>query len=187
MGHFVIEKWKEYPIEVPGKVRYAVSNHGRLKSFTDTIENGKLLKGALTEGFLFLRYNRIVDGKRSYYRVGFTMDKRKKDWAMKMLRDWLLAVKENDPITGLPMIRTIDWIFSKRILNEGIEYEEGGNYDHISSLLGLMILISKLSGGDVPNLDNEEEYESPEEKWARTHLENVQKTRTNQRSAFLQY
>jgi hypothetical protein len=67
MGHFVIEKWKEYPIEVPGKVRYAVSNHGRLKSFTDTIENGKLLKGALTEGFLFLRYNRIVDGKRSYY------------------------------------------------------------------------------------------------------------------------
>lgn len=127
------------------------------------------------------------DGKRSYYRVGFTMDKRKKDWAMKMLRDWLLAVKENDPITGLPMIRTIDWIFSKRILNEGIEYEEGGNYDHISSLLGLMILISKLSGGDVPNLDNEEEYESPEEKWARTHLENVQKTRTNQRSAFLQY
>ena len=55
MNHFVIEQWREYPIEVPGKVRYAVSNYGRLKSFTDKIENGKILKGAPTEGFLFLR------------------------------------------------------------------------------------------------------------------------------------
>ena len=67
MNHFVIEQWREYPIEVPGKVRYAVSNYGRLKSFTDKIENGKILKGAPTEGFLFLRYVRSVNGKKSYY------------------------------------------------------------------------------------------------------------------------
>ena len=64
MNHFVIEQWREYPIEVPGKVRYAVSNYGRLKSFTDKIENGKILKGAPTEGFLFLRYVRSVNGKK---------------------------------------------------------------------------------------------------------------------------
>ncbi|WP_264548239.1 NUMOD4 domain-containing protein [Flavobacterium sp. N2820] len=67
MNHFVIEQWKEYPIQVPGKVRYAVSNYGRLKSFTDSIENGRILKGALTEGFLFLRYIRMNNGKRKSY------------------------------------------------------------------------------------------------------------------------
>ena len=46
MNHFVIEQWREYPIEVPGKVRYAVSNYGRLKSFTDKIENGKIPAGS---------------------------------------------------------------------------------------------------------------------------------------------
>ena len=67
MSHFVIEQWKEYPIQEPGKVRYAVSNYGRLKSFTDAIENGKILKGAPTEGFLFLRYVRMFNGKKKYY------------------------------------------------------------------------------------------------------------------------
>ncbi|HLO72887.1 MAG TPA: NUMOD4 domain-containing protein [Flavobacterium sp.] len=67
MSHFVIEQWKEYFIQVPGKVKYAVSNYGRLKSFTDTIENGKILKGAPTEGFLFLRYVRISNGVKKFY------------------------------------------------------------------------------------------------------------------------
>ena len=67
MSHFLIEQWKEYPIQVPGKVRYAVSTHGRLKSFTDTIQSGKILRGAPTEGFLFLRYVRISNSKKKYF------------------------------------------------------------------------------------------------------------------------
>uniref|UniRef100_UPI0040486072 NUMOD4 domain-containing protein n=1 Tax=Flavobacterium sp. TaxID=239 RepID=UPI0040486072 len=67
MSHFVIEKWKEYQIEIPGKVRYAVSNHGRIKSFVDTIESGRILKGAITEGFLFLRYTRQENNKKKYF------------------------------------------------------------------------------------------------------------------------
>ena len=51
-------------IEVPGKVRYAVSNYGRLKSFTDKIEKGKILKGAPTEGFLFyVMLDRLTEKK----------------------------------------------------------------------------------------------------------------------------
>jgi hypothetical protein len=67
MSHFVIEKWKEYQIEIPGKVRYAVSNYGRIKSFVDTIESGRILKGAITEGFLFLRYTRQENNKKKYF------------------------------------------------------------------------------------------------------------------------
>jgi len=46
-----MEVWEEYEIEAVQKVRYAVSNIGRIKSFTDSIANGKLLKGSKTEGF----------------------------------------------------------------------------------------------------------------------------------------
>lgn len=67
MNHFVIEKWKEYPLKYPGKVRYAISNYGRIKSFVDTIESGKLLKGAITEGFLFVRYTRQENNVKKYY------------------------------------------------------------------------------------------------------------------------
>ena len=42
-----------------------MTNNNRLKSFTDIIENGKILKkGAPTEGFYFLRYVRSVNGKK---------------------------------------------------------------------------------------------------------------------------
>lgn len=67
MGYFVVEQWKEYEIEVPGKVRYAISNLGRLKSFTDTIISGKLLKGAKSDGFPYLKYVRQTDNKKKIY------------------------------------------------------------------------------------------------------------------------
>lgn len=61
------EEWKEFEIEVEGRVRYAVSNHGGLKSFITTIETGRILKGSLTEGFLFLRYKRFNNKKITNY------------------------------------------------------------------------------------------------------------------------
>lgn len=67
MGHFLMEVWEEYEIEAVQKVRYAVSNIGRIKSFTDSIANGKLLKGSKTEGFLYLRYKRQEDNKVKYF------------------------------------------------------------------------------------------------------------------------
>ena len=69
MSHFVIEQWKEYVLPNPGKVRYAFSNYGRMKSFTDKIESGKILKGGKTEGFLFLRYKRQLNNKIKYYHL----------------------------------------------------------------------------------------------------------------------
>ena len=62
MNHFVIEQWKEYIIPNPAKTRYAVSNHGRVKSFTTSINEGRIVKGTVTEGFLFIRYKRQTNG-----------------------------------------------------------------------------------------------------------------------------
>ena len=61
------EEWKEFEIEVEGRVRYAVSNHGGLKSFTTTIESGRVLKGSLVEGFIYLNYKRFHDKKITNY------------------------------------------------------------------------------------------------------------------------
>ena len=69
MSHFVIEQWKEYVLPNPAKVRYAFSNYGRIKSFTDKIENGRLLKGGITEGFLFVRYKRFTNGVCKNYHL----------------------------------------------------------------------------------------------------------------------
>lgn len=95
--------------------------------------------------------------KRSYYKVGTQMTHRKKNWALKKLRDWFLETKEIDALTGIPIIRTLDWIFSPRILNETIEYTDDENFDHISSLLLLMILLGKLEGMPPVDLDREPE------------------------------
>ena len=64
MNHFIIEQWKEFELEIPGKVRYAVSNLGRLKSFTLYIKEGKLLKLPKNDGFPYLRYVRQINNKK---------------------------------------------------------------------------------------------------------------------------
>ena len=94
-------------------------------------------------------------GKRDHYKVGFRMSARKKLWCLRKLKDWLLEVKEKDPVTGVPIARTIDRILSPRILEEVINHNSNDNFDHISSLLGLMLLIGKLDGEDPIDLDEE--------------------------------
>jgi hypothetical protein len=64
------EEWKEFEIEIKGKVRYAVSNHGRLKSFTDNIDEGRMLKGSMIEGFVYLRFKRQKNNEVVNYHFG---------------------------------------------------------------------------------------------------------------------
>jgi len=128
------------------------------------------------------------NAKRSYYRVGCDMNsERKKQWAFRRLRDWLLEIKENDPITGVPMIKTMDWMFSKRILNEITAYEGGVNVDHISSLLVLMVLLGKIQGWDKPEIKDEHDVGDEIIKQAHQQLKNAENVKTPQRCAFNQY
>ncbi|WP_339887689.1 NUMOD4 domain-containing protein [uncultured Flavobacterium sp.] len=61
------EEWKEFEIAGQRETRYAVSNYGGFRSFTDTIENGRDLKGSITEGFQFLRYKRLENNVMNYH------------------------------------------------------------------------------------------------------------------------
>lgn len=50
------EEFKEIEIEDKLKLRYAVSNKGRLISFVDNIKIGRELKGSITDGYRMFRY-----------------------------------------------------------------------------------------------------------------------------------
>ena len=58
------ELFREIETEFPLKYRYAVSNRGRLISFTENFMDGNLLKGSKFDGFRAFRYAKTVNGKR---------------------------------------------------------------------------------------------------------------------------
>ena len=113
------------------------------------------------------------------------MTPRKKNWALRKLRDWLMEVKEKDPITGVPRIKTIDWILSIRILDEVIHHtnDPNDNFDHISSLLLLMMLIGKIDKEGI-KMDTPDEEEQI---YTGAVLEEDQKYSGRHRAKFLQY
>jgi len=67
---FATEIFKELKLEDELKFRYAISNFGRLVSFTKNIEYGRILNGGITEGYRIFRY-RINYGKIISYRHKF--------------------------------------------------------------------------------------------------------------------
>lgn len=57
------EEFREIEVDYSLKLRYAVSNLGRMVSFTDEIINGRLLKGAMSEGYKVFRFKIYRDKK----------------------------------------------------------------------------------------------------------------------------
>ncbi|MBF0694201.1 MAG: HNH endonuclease [Flavobacterium sp.] len=62
------EEFREFEFDRPRKFRYAISNRGRLVSFTDNIREGRLLKGSSVEGYPAINYqNRQPGGAKNKY------------------------------------------------------------------------------------------------------------------------
>lgn len=60
MNSYWDEQWKE--IDLGGdklRYHYAISNYGRIVSFSDSIEKGRLLKGSLVDGYPVFRYKQF--------------------------------------------------------------------------------------------------------------------------------
>jgi hypothetical protein len=60
---YVGEIFKEVDFGYKLKTRYAISNYGRFVSYTDKVEEGKILKGGLTDGYRVFRYRVKIDGE----------------------------------------------------------------------------------------------------------------------------
>ncbi len=65
------EEFREIEIEKSLKLRYAISNTGKLISFTDKFHDGRILNGSLIEGYRIFRYrfnqNGITIRKHFFY------------------------------------------------------------------------------------------------------------------------
>ena len=57
------EEFKEIVLEDKLRLRYAISNKGRLISFEDDIKFGRELKGGKTDGYRMFKYKLYIDGK----------------------------------------------------------------------------------------------------------------------------
>lgn len=60
------EEFREIETDFPLKFRYAVSNKGRLISFTNSFNDGNLLKGSYSDGYKTFRYGKSPNGKSAY-------------------------------------------------------------------------------------------------------------------------
>lgn len=64
---FINEQFKEVELAEPLKLRYAISNLGRFISFSDSFEEGSLVKGSQTNGYRVWRY-KVNDGTRIHHK-----------------------------------------------------------------------------------------------------------------------
>lgn len=58
---FPNEEFKEIKMLTKMRLRYAISNKGRLLSFTDEMKDGRILNGSLTDGYRLFKYKIYSD------------------------------------------------------------------------------------------------------------------------------
>lgn len=63
---FVNETFKEVKLHESLQMRYAISNFGRMISFMDNFEDGRLLKGSVTGGFRLMRCKTRANNEIKY-------------------------------------------------------------------------------------------------------------------------
>jgi hypothetical protein len=69
---FPNEEFREIMIEDKLKLRYAISNKGRLMSFLLDIKFGRELKGGMSDGYKLFKYRIIKNGKATYKHLFFS-------------------------------------------------------------------------------------------------------------------
>jgi hypothetical protein len=73
MKSFWNEQWKDIELVVdenkPGRRKYAISNYGRVVSYTESIETGKLLKCGIVEGYALLGLSRKIKYSRCVHKL----------------------------------------------------------------------------------------------------------------------
>ncbi|NMH27302.1 hypothetical protein [Flavobacterium silvaticum] len=57
------EEFREVHFAIKPRMRYAVSNRGRILSFSDNLENGALIKGSTMNGYRMIRFKKVIEGK----------------------------------------------------------------------------------------------------------------------------
>ena len=122
------EEFKEVKFLRPLKLRYVISNHGRLVSFVDNIKEGKELNSGLALGYKAFQYVYTIDGvKKSkchfFYRLvaEYFIPKENEDQTFVIHLDF---DKSNDHIDNLKWVNKKELTAHHRLNPEVIKGRE---------------------------------------------------------------
>lgn len=112
--------------------------------FVDYIRRTKMQGQILQPSASYVEKELFKNYKHDQSKVGFDVRGNRGQMTFFLdnaINDWLMEDAETDPTTGNTIRRTIDTIYSTRLLEE-IAYFDESNFDHISSLRGLMLWLA---------------------------------------------
>jgi pyruvate dehydrogenase complex dehydrogenase (E1) component len=99
------EEFRKIPIDAPLKLNYAISNYGRLMSYAETFDDGRILKGGRADGYPTFIYKAMENGvlKRKHFFLfrlvaEFFIPKTSDDQCYVLHLDY---VRDNDKVSNL--------------------------------------------------------------------------------------
>ncbi|WP_395045273.1 NUMOD4 domain-containing protein [Flavobacterium sp.] len=111
------EEFRQIVMHNSLKMNYAVSNKGRLISFTDSINNGRELKGSLQDGYRILKFAIREDGIKIYKHLFF----------FRIVADYFIPKTSNEQTFVLHLdyvrdnddVRNLRWATREEMLEHG--------------------------------------------------------------------
>lgn len=107
------EKFKKIRLDKSLRLNYAISNFGRMVSFTDKIREGNLVQGSVTEDYRMMRY-KLRGGKKIkhkyvlYYKL-VAQNFLKKPGGKRTFLIHIDHNKMNDAVTNLKWVTEAEW------------------------------------------------------------------------------
>ncbi len=103
------EIFREIETAIPLKYRYAVSNRGRLISFTNEFRDGNVLKGSVSDGFKAFRYRRKNAAGKMIYNTFFVY-KLVAEFFIPKTSEEQLYVIHLDYVRGNDSVENLKWV-----------------------------------------------------------------------------
>lgn len=133
--------------------------------FLDWVRRVKKHASILERSPFYIEKETYNNFKLDNNRLGCKMTGELKYLADGLINEWLLEViNDTDIDKGIKPIRVIDTIYSTRILEEIGYYEDGKNYDHISSLRLLVIWMANRRKAKVYDIKEENQITTKKKK-----------------------
>lgn len=123
------ETFKEMDVHLSLKRKYAISNHGRLISYTKTFKDGSVLNGVLVNGYIVVNYkwrNSIGEEFSGHWMrshlVGILFCEKESDLHIRLIH--IDYYKKNDFAKNLKWVTESEWIEHQKKNPKNIAYHK---------------------------------------------------------------
>lgn len=104
-----------------------------------------------------LAIGKVMQDNKVKYEVGIKMNSQLNLHSEQLLRTWLLQPFRTDEREG--DLLTLDTLYSPRLLQEFIQYNRKGNFDHVSSMRLLALWLSQEEEEPIAKVESAQKYD----------------------------